>query len=143
MSVIERKFLLQVPSSTENLAIVREFLNNVGRQAGMDDDEVAKVQLAVDEACSNVIEHAYGHDSSKEVMVRVSFDHETLRIEVIDTGQGFDPSSIPRQELEELVAQRKTGGLGVRLIQKLMDEVHYEVGPGIKNQIRMVKKIAR
>ena len=143
MSVIERKFLLQVPSSTENLAIVREFLNNVGRQAGMNDDEVAKVQLAVDEACSNVIEHAYGHDSSKEVMVRVSFDHETLRIEVIDTGQGFDPSSIPRQELEELVAQRKTGGLGVRLIQKLMDEVHYEVGPGMKNQIRMVKKIAR
>jgi serine/threonine-protein kinase RsbW len=143
MSVIERKFLLQVPSSTENLAIVREFLNSVGRQAGMDDDEVAKVQLAVDEACSNVIEHAYGHDSSKEVMVRVSFDHETLRIEVIDTGQGFDPSSIPRQELEELAAQRKTGGLGVRLIQKLMDEVHYEVGPGKKNQIRMIKKIAR
>jgi len=143
MSVIERKFLLQVPSSTENLAIVREFLNKVGQQAGMGDDEVAKVQLAVDEACSNVIEHAYGHDSSKEVMVRVSFDHETLRIEVIDTGQGFDPSSIPRQELEELAAQRKTGGLGVRLIQKLMDEVHYEVGPGKKNQIRMIKKIAR
>jgi serine/threonine-protein kinase RsbW len=143
MSVIERKFLLQVPSSTENLAIVREFLNSVGRQAGMNDDEVAKVQLAVDEACSNVIEHAYGHDSSKEVMVRVSFDHEMLRIEVVDTGKGFDPSSIPRQELEQLVAQRKTGGLGVRLIQKLMDEVHYEVGPGKKNQIRMVKRIAR
>jgi serine/threonine-protein kinase RsbW len=143
MSVIERKFLLQVPSSTENLAIVREFLKSVGHQAGMDDDEVAKVQLAVDEACSNVIEHAYGHDSSKEVMVRVSFDHEMLRIEVVDTGQGFDPSLIPTQELEELAAQRKTGGLGVRLIQKLMDEVHYEVGPGKKNQIRMVKKIAR
>src|SRR5262245_43993662 len=119
MSVIERKFLLQVPSSTENLAIVREFLNSVGQQAGMDDDEVAKVQLAVDEACSNVIEHAYGHDTSKQVMVHVSFDHEMLRIEVVDTGQSFDPSSIPTQELEELAAQRKTGGLGVRLIQKL------------------------
>lgn len=141
MTSIERQFLLQVPSSTENLAIVREFLDSVGRQAGMEENEVAKVQLAVDEACSNVIEHAYGHDRTKEVMIRVVYDDETLRIEVIDQGKGFDPSSIPKQDLEDLVAQRRTGGLGLRLIQTLMDEVHYDIEPGQMNQIRMLKRI--
>jgi serine/threonine-protein kinase RsbW len=69
---IERKFTLHVPSSTENLALIREFVTAVGTQAGFTDDEVARLELAVDEACTNVIEHAYGHDITKEVVVRAT-----------------------------------------------------------------------
>ncbi len=143
MALIERKFMLQVPSSTENLAIVRDFLSSIGKQTSMDDSEVGKIQLAVDEACSNVIEHAYGHDASKEVMIRVIVDDTLVRIEIVDTGRGFDPSTVEPKELEELVAQRKSGGLGLRLIQTLMDEVHYDVVPGETNQIRMTKRFGR
>lgn len=137
----EPQFLIQVPSSTENLAIVRDFLKAVGSQAGMQDGEVAKVQLAVDEACANVIEHAYDHDASRKVMIRVDFDAETLRVEIVDTGRGFDPDSIKPEELKDLAAQRKTGGLGLRLIQTLMDEVIYNAVPGEKNEIHMSKRI--
>lgn len=143
MADLERKFTLHVPSSTENLSLIREFVTTVGMQAGMSEDEVSKLVLAVDEACANVIEHAYGHDITKEVKLRASFDDESLRIAVIDTGKGFDPANIAQQGLDQLIAERKTGGLGLRLIKKLMDEVQYEIVPGQKNELHMMKRIKK
>ena len=95
MTSLERTLTLTVPSATENLALIRDFVVNVGSQAGLGEDDVAKLELAVDEACANVIEHAHGHDSNKEVTVRATFDAATLRIEVVDEGQGFDPTVVP------------------------------------------------
>ena len=69
---IERTFTLHVPSSTENLVLIREFVTSIATRAGLDESDVAKLELAVDEACANVIEHAYQHDSSKEVTVAPS-----------------------------------------------------------------------
>ena len=143
MAAFEQKFLLQVPSSTENLALIREFVTSVGRQATLDDEDINNLELAVDEACANVIEHAYGHDATKEVIVRAVFDDQTLRISVIDTGPGFDPGHAPPNTVEELVKQRKSGGLGIRLIRTLMDEVEYEIVPGQKNELHMIKKIRK
>jgi serine/threonine-protein kinase RsbW len=105
--------------------------------------EVGQLELAVDEACANVIEHAYGDDTTKQVMIRAVFDDDTLRIHVIDTGKGFDPTQVQQQDLKDLIAKRKTGGLGMRLIKTLMDEVHYEIEPGKKNELRMVKKLRK
>ncbi|MGE0129815.1 MAG: ATP-binding protein [Blastocatellales bacterium] len=143
MSSIERKFTLQVPSSTENLALIREFVTTVGRQARLEEADISKLELAVDEACANVIEHAYGHDITKEVVVRAKFDDESLRISVIDEGRGFDPNSAPQNSVEQLIHERKSGGLGVRLIKRLMDEVSYEIVPGQKNELHMTKKIRK
>jgi len=143
MSSIERKFTLQVPSSTENLALIREFVTTVGRQAQFEETEILNLELAVDEACANVIEHAYGHDITKEVVVRAKFDEETLQISVIDEGLGFDPDKAPQDSIEQLIHDRKSGGLGIRLIKKLMDEVSYEIVPGQKNELHMTKKIRK
>jgi serine/threonine-protein kinase RsbW len=143
MSAIEKTFTLQIPSSTENLALIREFVTTVGAQAGLSENEVAKLELAVDEACANVIEHAYGHDASKEVTVNAIFDGETITFKIIDTGKGFDPAAVRQEELETLIAKRKDGGLGMRLIKTLMDEVQYEIVPGQKNELRMTKRIRK
>src|SRR3954469_23417640 len=133
MTAVEKKFTLHVPSSTENLALIREFVSSIAGQSGLEGSDVAALELAVDEACANVIEHAYGHDATKEVVVRATFDQETLRIDVEDTGLGFDPDSIPQQEVDRLIKLRKSGGLGMRLMKSVMDEVHYEIEPGKKN----------
>lgn len=143
MEPIERKFTLQVPSSTENLALIREFVNSAASQAGFDDKEIAKLELAVDEACANVIEHAYGHDVSKEVVVRATLTDETLSIDIEDTGNGFDPNTVGQEELEQLISKRKTGGLGMRLMKTLMDEVRYEIEPGKKNALHMMKRLKK
>jgi serine/threonine-protein kinase RsbW len=143
MAAIEKTFTLQIPSSTENLALIREFVTTVGAQAGLSENEVAKLELAVDEACANVIEHAYGHDASKEVTVSASFDGDSITFKIKDTGKGFDPTQVKLEELETLIAKRKDGGLGMRLIKTLMDEVNYEIVPGQKNELRMTKRIRK
>jgi len=143
MEPIERKFTLQVPSSTENLALIREFIGSAASQAGFDEKEIGKLEIAVDEACANVIEHAYGHDVSKEVIIRVRVSEEILTIDIEDTGNGFDPSTVNQEELEQLISQRKTGGLGMRLMKTLMDEVRYEIEPGKKNALHMMKRLKK
>jgi serine/threonine-protein kinase RsbW len=143
MAAIERKFTLQVPSSTENLALIREFVTSVGRQATLTDVEIGQLELAVDEACANVIEHAYGHDITKDVSVRATFDDERLKISVIDEGRGFEPDKVNQKSVDELVHERRNGGLGIRLIKTLMDEVSYEIEPGLKNELHMTKLIKK
>jgi anti-sigma regulatory factor (Ser/Thr protein kinase) len=143
MTSLERTFSLKVPSATENLALIREFVGNVGSQAGLVEDDVAKLELAVDEAVANVIEHAHGHDSNKEVTVRATFDAATLRIEVVDEGEGFDPTTVPTTPVEQMVHDRRTGGLGLRVMRSLMDEVSYEIIPGERNRLRLLKRIQK
>lgn len=143
MPSIERTFTLQVPSNTENLAMIRDFVTQVVTKAGFSPNEAAKIELAVDEACANVIEHAYGPEVTKEVSVKAIIDDDTVQIDVVDTGIGFEPSEIPQKELDQLVAERKSGGLGMRLINTVMDEVHYEVIPGQKNELRMIKRLKK
>ena len=143
MASIERTFSLHVPSSTENLSMIRDFVKSIGTQSGMGDMDVAKLEMAVDEACSNVIEHAYSADSTKEVSIRATVDDESVQIEVVDTGKGFDPSTVEQLKLEELVSAKRAGGLGMRLMKSFMDEVHYEMLPGVKNELRMVKRLRK
>jgi serine/threonine-protein kinase RsbW len=109
----------------------------------MGDMDVARLELAVDEACANVMEHAYEADATKEVSIRAVVDDSSVQIEVIDSGKGFDPASVEQLNLAELVSAKRTGGLGMRLMKSFMDEVHYEMRPGVKNELKMVKRLRK
>ena len=143
MPSFARTFSLNVPSSTENLAMIRDFVSNIGAQVGFTEAEVARLALAVDEACANVIEHAYSQEITHDVTVRAVVDEEALRFEIVDTGRHFDPAIIQTQDVEELIRQRKSGGLGLRLIRTIMDDVQYRIIPGAKNELRMTKKLKK
>ena len=75
--------------------------------------------------------------------MRAKYDNETLQISVIDEGRGFDPEGVKQDSVEQLIHERKSGGLGIRLIKRLMDEVSYEIVPGQKNELHMTKKIRK
>jgi serine/threonine-protein kinase RsbW len=143
MHSMERTFKLHVPSSTENLAMIRDFVGKIGERAGMSPGDLLKLELAVDEACANVIEHAYGSDDTCEVTVKATLDSEQVEITIEDTGRGFDPSTVAEINLEQLVLKRSTGGLGMRLIRSFMDEVQYQIVNGEKNELRMVKRLKK
>ena len=137
----ERSFSLHVPSSTENLSMIRDFVKSIGTQSGMGDMEVARLEMVVDEACANVMEHAYDADCTEEVSIRAIVDGDKVQIVVTDSGKGFDPATVEQLKLEELVSAKRTGGLGMRIIKSFMDEVHYEMQPGVKNELKMVKRL--
>jgi anti-sigma regulatory factor (Ser/Thr protein kinase) len=141
MDAFERTFTLNVPSSTENLAMIRDFVASIGSKAGFDENEAARITLAVDEACANVIEHAYRSNDAFVVTIRATLDSEVLAFDIVDTGRGFVAGEVAQVDIEELIRQRKSGGLGLRLIRAVMDDVKYQITPGERNELRMVKRL--
>jgi len=75
--------------------------------------------------------------------VKATVDADAVHIAIIDTGRGFDPSQVKQIGLEELASQRRTGGLGMRIIRKVMDEVNYQIVPGEKNELHMVMRLKK
>ena len=117
MEHVEHTFVLSVPSDTRNLAMIRDFVEDAVRRSTMTGSDSDKLKLAVDEACANVIEHAYGNDKTKKLTIRVSFDASQVIVDVVDSGHTYDPTSHAPATLDELAASRRDGGMGIRLMR--------------------------
>jgi serine/threonine-protein kinase RsbW len=133
------KYHLKIPSQTDNLEIIREFVSRIASIAGFTSDDVDKIELAVDEACTNVIKHAYKRGEKKPIDVAVEIDRHKFIIYVTDEGKGFDIAKLKSPDMKEYLAEMRVGGLGIHLIRSLMDEVDFQIKPGIKNQVKLVK----
>ena len=141
MPKAKAKYHLKIPSQTDNLEIIREFVSNLAAKAGFNNDDVDKIELAVDEACANVIKHAYNKKDDKEQLIDIAIeiDYNKFVVIVTDKGKGFDISRIKEPNMTEYLAEMRVGGLGIFLMRSLMDEVNFNIQPGGKNQVRMVK----
>ncbi len=135
----EINYQLKVPSQTDNLELIREFVSRVAAKVGFDSDDVNKIELAIDEACTNVIKHAYEKNSKKPIDIAIKLDYNKLTIIVTDQGKGFNVDDIKTPDMKEYLAEMRVGGLGIFLIKNLMDEVKFDVKPGVRNQVKMVK----
>jgi serine/threonine-protein kinase RsbW len=124
----------------EFLDEIREFVGGVARQGGFSDKDVYNIQLATDEAASNMIEHSYENIPDGVIDLSCGMEGDQIRIVLIDYGEPFDPSAIPLPDLKADLSDRKIGGLGIFLMRKLMDEVHYEPKPDKSNVLTMIKR---
>jgi len=106
--------------------------------ANWPDTTVAALKLAADEACTNVIEHAYEGHPGHTVIITIVVAPDRFVIRVRDTGKPFDRSSYVEPNLEHLTKEGKDGGLGVHIIRRLMDHVEYREHNGV-NEIYLVK----
>ncbi|MBM3152630.1 MAG: ATP-binding protein [Chloroflexi bacterium] len=127
------------PARFEYLDEIRRFAAQAAHDAGLDEAEAYAVQLAVDEACSNIIEHAYGAENGGEIECTCNDSGSRLTIILRDHGKPFDPACIPTPNLKAGLEKRQVGGLGLYLIRQLMDEVHYESIDGAGNILTLVK----
>jgi anti-sigma regulatory factor (Ser/Thr protein kinase) len=117
--------VLIIPSQTGFLALVREITKKMAESAGFDGAVPDQLALAVDEATTNAIEHAYRGDPGHQVVVQFEDRGPDFRVEVIDTGAMMDPRSVPRVDLERYATERRKGGLGVHLMENIMDSVTF------------------
>jgi serine/threonine-protein kinase RsbW len=131
---------IQFAAKFEYLDEIREFVGVIARDGGFSDKDVYNIQLATDEAASNIIEHAYEKISDGVLDLSCGVRDETITIILIDHGESFDPSEIPLPDLKADLSNRKIGGLGIFLMRKLMDEVHYEANPKNGNILTMSKR---
>ncbi len=130
---------LIIKSSTDNLSKIREFTKSVALESGFSEETAGKIILAVDEACTNVIKHAYSYNSDGSIEIIIKADKEKFTIVITDDGSHFDPELIPSPNLTEYYKQRKIGGLGMFLMKKLMDEVVYSNLKNNRNRVKLVK----
>lgn len=131
---------VQFAAKFEFLDEIREFVGTIARDGGFSDKDVYNIQLATDEAASNIIEHAYEKITNGMLELSCGVREDLITIVLIDHGESFDPSEIPLPDLKADLSNRKIGGLGIFLMRKLMDEVHYEVKPNNSNVLTMTKR---
>jgi serine/threonine-protein kinase RsbW len=127
------------PANFNFLDEIREYVGQRARKAGFSDKEIYSIQLAADEASSNVIEHAYAGYSNATFELTCDFEKDHLTITLLDHGKSFDVSKVPAPELNVDLSDRKIGGLGIYLMRKLMDEVRYDITPA-GNLLTLVKR---
>lgn len=127
------------PARLESLEAINAFVTAAAETAGLDDRAIYAVQMAVEEACSNIIEHAYGDVQEGDIECACVADAVGLTITLCDYGQEFDPSQVPEPDLQCRLEDRPVGGLGLYLIYQMMDEVRFECRPDC-NLLTMVKR---
>ena len=132
-------YQIKVKASTKNLAEVREFISGHAINEGFTSDAVADLCLAVDEAYTNIIKHAYNFDKSKNVKIDLEIDDKQICVRLTDHGESFNEDKYVMPDISEQIKNKRRGGMGVYLIRKLMDEVSYD-STAKENIIQMCKK---
>ncbi len=133
---------LEVPAALESLGIISDHVVACARAAGLDDHAVWEMQLAVDEAATNIIIHAYGdHDLDGSLIVQSVLSADEFTVHLHDQGVPFDPDYVPPPDLTSPVEDRKTGGLGIYLMRRLMDRVDFQFDVDGYNIVTLVKRL--
>ncbi len=128
---------LKIKSHPENLKQIRKTVSDATSKASFSKEDSGSIILVVDEACSNIIRHSYENDYTKDIEIIVSITSKSLEISIIDSGIEFDIDSITSRDVTEV----KPGGLGLYIIQHIMDHVDFKRTPEGYNHLTMIKRI--
>jgi serine/threonine-protein kinase RsbW len=131
------------PANFEQLDSIRDFVATAARECGMGGKDVYSVCLAVDEAASNIIEHAYGGAAEAVIEITCEVAEGELTVILRDHGEPFDPSLVPPLDVTADLKDREIGGLGMFLMRKMMDKVNFESSPETGNVLTMVKRLSK
>jgi serine/threonine-protein kinase RsbW len=128
---------LTIPARAEYITLCRLALTGIARLRELSDELLADLKLALTEAASNSVRHAYGDKDAGVVDISYQLFSDRLVIEVTDEGEGFDPA-----EAEGDAAELSEGGLGIAIIRAIADEVEFGVQPGGKgSRLRFEKAL--
>jgi serine/threonine-protein kinase RsbW len=130
---IEVNLTLCLPRDTQTVPLVRHVVGAALRELGVTRDTTSDVELAVTEACANVVDHSHVQD---EYEVRVAVNQERCEIRVVDTGHGFDFSTLGTDH--DLESER---GRGLTLMEALVDKIHFDSQPEVGTVVHLVKAL--
>ncbi len=113
------------PARVEDIPQVLDFITDAAGLAGLHPKRIIHMQLAVEEAVANICSYAYEVPPG-ELLVQINGDKKHFVLKLVDRGIPFDPLALKEPDLKAGIAERQVGGLGVLLIRRIMDEVHYK-----------------
>ncbi len=141
---------IQMPGDGSYLAHIREFIVDLARRIGFPEEEIARIEMSVDEACANVVEHAYSEGKQwrwqhrdPEIRLSIQAAEDQLVIEINDHGQHFDLAAYQPTDIQARAHDMQTGGYGIAIIRQFMDEVSYSSSDASGNTLRLVKYLKK
>ncbi|MBM3127486.1 MAG: ATP-binding protein [Chloroflexi bacterium] len=140
---MSQKYSLSVSSQFERLAEIADFVADAACACGLNEDQVCDAQMAVDEACTNVIEHAYRGKPDGTIHIVCERRGKEFLVTIQDFGARFDPNKVQPPKTGDPLSKRRIGGLGLFFMRKLMDRVEFDFSSGPGNRLTMAKKIKR
>jgi anti-sigma regulatory factor (Ser/Thr protein kinase) len=127
--------VIKVQSDPKYLSVIRVVTAKMGELYGLSESAKEDVKLAVDEACSNVIKHAYGGDTHQSILVRYRRGKKGFEVLIEDNGVKVQPESIEGRSLDDI----RPGGLGVHLIKRTFDIFQFDRRRTKGNRLRLVR----
>lgn len=119
-------FELQVESDTRNLEVIGDFIAETMKRLGVTDEKaISETQLAVNEACTNIMEHAYSGMAADKLTIRCKLSRNEFTVKLIDQGTPFDPTTVIPPDTEASLEERKRGGYGIFFMKTMMQTVKY------------------
>jgi len=137
-----KKRELIIPGRYDRVLEACQFVANGATEAGFEPGEVFHIELACDEACTNVIQHAYGGEDVGDIHISWSVEGGAFIIVIRDRGRVFDSDEVPEPhfaEADDDFQNLRIGGLGIHFMRTLMDRVNFNFVVGEGNKLVMVK----
>ena len=136
------KFKLKVTSKIKNLSKIQKFIHRVAQKLRLNEQVESDIQLAVEEAYTNIVQHAY-EGKKEKVELNVEYQGDSFIVVFTDYGKMFEPEALPPPDLTSDIEERPIGGLGLYLIRQMMDEVKFTFDAEKGNKLTMVKQVAK
>ncbi|MFH1051598.1 MAG: ATP-binding protein [bacterium] len=122
---------------------IRNFIEKKALEYGLSEKSAGQVALAVDEACTNLIEHAFHHDKNREICISTEKSGDKMIVSIFDDSSPFNPLDVEKPNMDIYFKELKRGGLGIHLMRSVMDEIEYYPSKqnGSQNVLKLIKKI--
>jgi anti-sigma regulatory factor (Ser/Thr protein kinase) len=131
---------LLLTNRSEALEYLQQFVEKAGAELHLQRDLVFKINLALEEVVSNIINYAYDDEDEHTIRIRVEHENNQLKIRIIDDGKAFNILKYPEPDIELPAEKRTIGGLGIHFVKTLMDSIKYEFRDN-KNVLLLVKNL--
>ena len=128
-----------IPSDTRYLHMVTNLTRSASLLAGFPKKTCEQMALAVDEAVTNVIRHSYASQGGYQIQIGYTLTADALRIDIRHGGDQVNLAAVEQPDLKKYIAERRRGGLGLTLMNKLMDRVEFDQGDGVEHECCMWK----
>lgn len=131
---------LKVPCKKEKLKDVRVFVENLLKKHQIPEIEAGEMVLAVDEVCANLMIHSHNCNPNKTIGIKINVSDDQVVFEITDYGVGFNFCRYKEPSLDDIIKEKKKGGVGLILVKRIMDDMEF-IRKANRNVYRMVKRI--